>query len=141
MESVVEVSRPAPPSILFVTADRASSAELAQEIVQEAQDLVRLEVELAKRELMALAIQIGLVAAGALLVALAVLVALPVFLVLLWWNHVLGAAIWLGTYALVGLALALIGGILLRRRPLRRTLSSLEETKQWALRQIRSNDR
>ncbi len=130
-----------PPRILFVTVNRASSAELAQEIVQEAQDLVRLELELAKRELRELAFRIGLVAAGALLLALALLVALPVFLVLLWWNHVLGAAIWLGVYALGGLALGLTGGVLLRLRPPLRTISSLQETKRWAVRQLRSNDR
>ena len=131
----------------FLTVNRAerSSAELAQEIVHDANDLVRLELDLAKQELKELAIRnaiaVGLLAFGGLLVALAVLVALPVFLVLLWDRHVLGAAIWLGAYAVLGAALLLTGRLVLRLQPPRRTLASLEETKRWALRQIRSNSR
>ena len=125
-------------------ADR-SAAELAQDVVREAQDLIHLELDLVKQELRELAIRnaiaIGLLAAGALLLLLAVLVALPVLLVVLWDNHVLGAAIWLGAYALVGTALAVAGRLALRLEPPRRTLASLEETKAWVLRQIRSNDR
>jgi len=122
-----------------------SSAQLAQDIVHEAQQLVRLEMDLAKQEVRELAIRngiaIGLLASGGLLLALALLVALPVFLVLLWWNHVAGAAIWLGAYALVGIVLLVAGRLALRLQPPRRTLTSLEETKTWALRQIRSNGR
>jgi hypothetical protein len=122
-----------------------SAAELAQEVVREAQDLVHLELDLVKQELRELAtrnaIAIGLLATGALLFLLAVLVAVPVFLVVLWDNHVLGAAIWLGAYALVGAALVVAGRLALRLEPPRRTLASLEETKAWVLRQIRSNDR
>lgn len=125
-------------------ADR-SSAELAQEIVHDANDLVRLEIELAKQELKELAIRngiaVGLLAAGALLLALALLVALPVFLILLWDQHVLGAAIYLGVCVVLGAVLLLAGRLTLRLQPPRRTLASLEETKQWALRQIRSSGR
>ena len=136
-----------PPRILFVTVNRGerSSAELAQDIVQEAQELVRLEMRLAQQELKELVIRngiaIGLLAAGGGLLALALLVALPVFLVLLWWNHVAGAAIWLGAYALAGVVLLVSGRVALRLQPPRKTLTSLEETKTWALRQIRSNGR
>ena len=132
----------------FLTVNRAerSSAELAQDIVHEAQNLVQLEVRLAKQELKELAmrngIAAGLLAFGTVLVLVAVLVALPVLLlVVLWDNHVLGAVIWLAGYVVVGLVLLLVGRLLLRLQPPRRTLSSLEETKRWALRQIRSNDR
>jgi uncharacterized membrane protein YdjX (TVP38/TMEM64 family) len=123
-----------------------SSAELAQDIVHEAQNLVQLELQLAKQELKELAMRNGIAAAflafGTVLVLVAVLVALPVLLlVVLWDNHVLGAAIWLAGYVVVGLVLLLVGRLLLRLQPPRRTLSSLEETKRWALRQIRSNDR
>jgi hypothetical protein len=114
-------------------------------VVREAQDLIHLELDLVKQELRELAIRnaiaIGLLATGALLFLLAVLVALPVFLVVLWDNHVLGAAIWMGAYALVGAALVVAGRLALRLEPPRRTLASLEETKAWVLRQIRSNDR
>ena len=136
---------PRPYAFLTVNRGEQSSAELAQDIVHEAQDLVRLEIELAKQELKELAIRngiaAGLLAAGGLLVALALLVALPVFLVVLWDNHVLGAAIWLGVYAVLGIALVVAGRLALRLQPPRRTLASLEETKSWALRQIRSNGR
>lgn len=133
--------------MLFVTMDgpEQSSADLARGIVDEARELVRLEVRLAKQELRELVIRngiaIGLLAFGALLLMLAVLVALPTFLVLLWWNHVVGAAIWLGAYVVLAAALLLAGRLALRLRPPTRTLASLEETKRWALRQIRSNGR
>jgi hypothetical protein len=133
--------------MLFMTVNRAdrSAAELAQDVVREAQDLIRLELDLVKQELRELAIRnaiaVGLLATGAVLFLLAVLVALPVLLVVLWDNHVLGAAIWLGVYALVGASLAVAGRLALRLEPPRRTLASLEETKAWVLRQIRSNDR
>lgn len=123
-----------------------SSAELAQDIVHEAQDLVQLELQLAKQELKELAmrngIAFGLLAFGTVLLVLAVLVVLPMLLlVVLWDQHVLGALIWLGGYVVVGAALLLVGRLLLRLEAPRRTLSSLEETKRWALRQIRSSDR
>jgi hypothetical protein len=122
-----------------------SSAELAQDIVHEANDLVRLQLDLARRELRELAIRngvaIGLLAFGGLLLALALFVALPVFLVLLWDRHVLGAGIWLAACVVLGAALLLAGRLALRLEPPRRTLATLEETKRWALRQIRSNDR
>lgn len=122
-----------------------SSAELARDIVHEARDLVRLEVDLAKQELRELAIRnaiaIGMLVFGALLLVLVVLVALPVFLVLLWDRHALGAAIWIGAYVIIGAGLVLAGRLALRLEAPRRTLASLEETKEWALRQIRSNGR
>ena len=134
-------------SILFLTVNRAerSSAELAQDIVHEANTLVRLELDLAKQELKELAIRngvaIGLLVFGAVLVMLGLLVALPVFLILLWDQHVLGAAIYLGACVVLGAILLLAGRLALRLQPPRRTLASLEETKRWALRQIRSNER
>jgi hypothetical protein len=122
-----------------------SSADLAHDIVQEAQDLVRLEIQLARQELTDLAYRNGiaaaLLAAGALLLMLAVLVVVPFFLILLWGHYVLGAAIWLGVYVIGGAILVVVGRFRLLLEPPRRTLASLEETKAWALRQIRSNDR
>jgi hypothetical protein len=118
---------------------------LAQDIVQEAQDLVRLEVQLAQQELKEFAVRNGIAAAllafGALLVMLAVLVAVPVILVLRAEDHVRAAVIWAMSYAAAGALLGLVGWLLLRLKLPRRTLSSLEETKRWALRQIRSSDR
>ena len=133
-------------SVLTVNGAERSSAELAQDIVHEAQSLAQLELQLAKQELKELAVRngiaAGLLAFGTVLLMLALLVALPVLLlVVLWDQHVLGAIIWLAGYVVVGAVLLLAGRLLLRLEPPRRTLSSLEETKRWALRQIRSSDR
>jgi len=133
--------------ILFLTVNRGarSSAELAEDIVHEANALVRLEIDLAKQEIKELAIRNGIAAGllmfGAVLLALAVLVALPVFLIMLWGQYLLGAAIWLASYVVVGAILVLVGRLTLRLEPPKRTLASLEETKRWALRQIRSHER
>jgi len=122
-----------------------TSAELAQDIVQDAQDLVQLEWQLAQQELKELAIRNGiaasLLALGTVFLLLAVLVVLPILLVLRSGNPFLGAVIWLTAYVVGGAALLLAGRLLLRLEPPRRTLSSIEETKQWVLRQIRSSDR
>lgn len=122
-----------------------SSVELLQELVHEAQRLVHLELDLAKQELKELAmrngIAVGLLAAGAVLILLGVLVALPVLVVLLVPDHVLAAEIWLAGYIVVGALLVLAGRLVLRLEAPPRTRSSLEETKRWALRQIKSNER
>ena len=110
-----------------------STGELASGIVEDAQRLVRLEIELAKAELkeMALrnAVAFGLLMVTAALVFVAVLVAVPVTLVLLgghwWWGLV-----WIGAYLLIGIVLALIGKNLLKLKP-QRTLDSVQETKEW----------
>src|SRR5262249_60259065 len=103
----------------------------------------RLNIELAKQEIRELLLRngvaIGLLAFGALLFMLAVLVALPAFLVLLWSNHLAGALIWLGSYAFVGALLALGGRLRLRLQPLRRTLGSLGGTGDLAPREIPSD--
>ena len=122
-----------------------TSAELAQDIVQDAQDLVQLEWQLAQQELKELAIRNGIAASllvlGTVFLLLAVLVVLPILLVLRSGNPFLGAVIWLTAYVVGGAALLLAGRLLLRLEPPRRTLSSIEETKRWVLRQIRSSDR
>src|SRR5262249_32175708 len=118
---------------------------LAQDIVHEAQDLIQLEVQLAKQELRELArrngIAAGLLTMGAVLVLLAVLVALPVPLVVHAAAPLPAAIIRPAAYTIGGAVLLLAGRLLLRLEPPRRTLQSLEETKRWALRQIRSHDR
>jgi len=110
-----------------------STGELASGIVEDAQRLVRLEIELAKAELkeMALrnAVAFGLLMVTAALVFVAVLVAVPVTLVLLggnWW----GGLVWIGSDLLIGIVLALIGKNLLKLKP-QRTLDSVQETKEW----------
>ena len=110
-----------------------STGELASGVVEDAQRLVRLEIQLAKTELkeMALrnAVAFGMLLVTAALVFVALLVAVPVTLVLLgghwWWGLV-----WIGAYLLVGIVLALIGMKMLKLKP-QRTLDSMQETKEW----------
>lgn len=110
-----------------------STGELASGIVEDAQRLVRLEIQLAKTELkeMALrnAVAFAMLLGTATLVFVALLVAVPVTLVLLgghwWWGLV-----WIGAYLLIGIVLALIGVRMLKLKP-QRTLDSMQETKEW----------
>jgi cytochrome c biogenesis protein CcdA len=122
-----------------------SSAQLASDIVESAQQLVRLEIALAKQEVKELAIRNG-IAFGALAVAgvfglLALLVALPVLLVVWIENHTLAAIIWLALYVVIALGLALFGRFRMKLQPPQRTIRSLKETREWALRQISLNDK
>jgi hypothetical protein len=122
-----------------------STADLAHDIVENAQELVRLEIALAKQELKEFAIS-NAVAGGAfavagLLAALAILVALPVLIVVLVPLHWLAALVWLVLYLLVAGGLALFGRSRLRIEVPQRTLSSLRETKAWALRQLSTSSR
>src|SRR4030088_40131 len=122
-----------------------SSAQLASDIVESAQQLVRLEIALAKQEVKELAIRNG-IAFGALAVAglfalLALLVALPVLLVVWIDNHTPGPHIWLSLYVVLALGLALFGRFRMQLQPPQRTIRSLKETREWALRQISLNDK
>src|SRR4030081_237707 len=99
-----------PPARIFLDSDMdrsQSSPELAAEIVEEAERLIRLEIELAKAELKELAIT-NAIAAGAFA----------------------GAA-----------GLALLGRSKLHIGIPERTVNSFKETKDWALRQMRSPGR
>ena len=113
---------------------RESMGELASGVVEDAQKLVRLEIELAKSELKEMAIRNG-VAAGLLLVALllimiTVLIAGPVIaLVLLPWHWQV-ALIWGGGYLVLGAVLAFVGVKLFKPKP-QRTMESFQETKEW----------
>jgi uncharacterized membrane protein YcjF (UPF0283 family) len=132
-----------------MTTDRTSSpeapAELAAGLIEDAQKLVRLEIELAKQEAKELAIRngvaIGMFAVAGLLATLAIFVAIPVLIVALVPDHWLAALIWIVAYLVVGAILAVVGKQLLRIAPPPKTLSSLKETKEWALRQISSAGR
>jgi cytochrome c biogenesis protein CcdA len=132
-----------------VTANRTGSTdapgELAAGLIEDARKLVRLEIALAKQELRELAIRngvaFGLFAFAALLVVLAVFVGIPVLIVELVPNHWLAALIWVVAYVVVALVMAFVGKLMLRIEPPPKTLSSLKETKEWALRQISSTGR
>lgn len=122
-----------------------SSAELAHDVVQSAQQLARLEIALARQELKELAIRnavaFGLLAGAGLFGMFALLVALPVMLIVLIPAHMIAAIAWLALYLVLAVVLALVGRARLALQPPRRTIQSLKETRAWALRQISSNDR
>jgi len=124
---------------------RISSRGLITSVIGDAQRLVALEVALAKQELKELAthnaIAAGLMAFGGLLVLLAVLVAMPSLVVILLPWHWQAAAVWIGAYVLTGALLMLAGRARMRISLPPRTVESLKENKEWALRRVRSNGR
>jgi putative superfamily III holin-X len=123
----------------------ASSRGLIASVIGDAQRLVTLEIALAKQEAKELArqnaIAAGLLAFGGLLAVLSILVAVPVLVITLvpWkWQ---AAAVWVAAYLLVGIVLVLIGKARLQMRLPPRTVESLKENKEWALRRVTSNGR
>jgi uncharacterized protein (DUF58 family) len=138
----------------------APAPELAGQLIDDARDLVKLELQLAKQEALATVksngVAIGLFAGAGLLLMLTLLVAVPVFLVQVFANHVLVALIWIVLYLLLVLVLALVGWRMLtvlqfertpdgkrtiKFQPPQKTIESVKETQEWATRQIRSPGR
>jgi hypothetical protein len=126
-------------------ANSQKSGDLAADVVQDANRLVNLEIELAKQELRELAVRngvaAGLLAFGGLLCILALLVAVPVAVVLGTGSGWIGAAIWAAIYVVIGVVLLLVGRARLRIELPPRTIASLKETKTWALHRLRSTAR
>lgn len=124
---------------------RLNAGDLITEVVRDAQRLTSLEIELARQELKELALSYaigaGMAVGGGLLVTLAVLVAVPSIVVQLLPWHWQAAAVWAGAYAVVGIVLLLIARTRFEVRLPKRTLDSLKENKEWALRRVRSNNR
>jgi hypothetical protein len=129
-----------------VAPDQPVSARgLIASVVSDAQRLVGLEVALAKQETKEIAtanaIAAGVIAFGGLLAVLAILVALPVTVVMLvpWkWE---AAAVWAGAYLVTGVLMVLVGKARLQFHLPPRTVESLKENKEWAIRRVRSNGR
>jgi len=120
-----------------------SSRRLIGSVISDAQRLVELEIALAKQELKELAarnaIALGLIVLGALLAALAILVAVPVLVVMLvpWkWE---AAAVWVAVYVVIGAVLIVFGKARLQVKLPPRTIESLKENKEWALRRVKSS--
>jgi hypothetical protein len=122
-----------------------SARGLATGLVNDAQQMAQLQLELAKQELKELAIRngiaAGMIAAATWLLLLALFVMLPLVVVTWRPDHLRWALIFLGGYLGAGVVLAVAGRFLLRLEPPRRTLETLKETKEWVLRQISSNGR
>jgi hypothetical protein len=123
----------------------ARSGDLAAEVVQDVQRLVSLEIALARQEVKELAITNAIAAAcfaaAGLLGLLALLVALPVMIVILVPWHWEAALVWAIAYALIAAVLALVGRARLRIGLPQKTITSLKETKTWALQRMRSTGR
>lgn len=122
-----------------------SSRGLIASVISDAQRLVALEVALAKQEVKELAtanaIALGVIAFGGLLAMLAILVAVPVLVVMLvpWkWE---AAAVWAGAYLVIGVVMVFAGKARLRFGLPPKTIETLKENKEWALRRVRSNGR
>jgi len=123
----------------------AKSGDLAAEVIRDAQRLVSLEVALAKQELkdlaVANAVAAGLIVFGALLFVLGVLVAIPSLVVVLVPWHWQAALTWIVLYLVLGLGLAFYGKSRFRVELPAKTLTSLKESKEWALRRMKSTVR
>jgi hypothetical protein len=119
------------------------AGDLASAVIHDFQRLAGLEVALAKQEVKEMAVAngvaAGLVAAGGLLVVLALLVAAPSLVVVLVPWHWQAALVWVVGYVVVGVSMVLIGRARFRLGLPHKTIESLKENKEWALRQIRSN--
>jgi hypothetical protein len=122
-----------------------STADLAAGIVEEAEKLVRLEIALAKAEIKELALTNAIAAAAfagaGILAMLSLLVAVPVLIVVAVEPHWLAALVWLVAYLLLAAGLALFGRTKLHIAIPERTVNTLKETKDWAIRQMRSPGR
>ena len=121
-----------------------STAGLAEELVEKVQRLVQLEKELAIQEAKELGIRngiaFGMLAVAGLLVTVAVFVGLPMLAVVIW-PHWWTVAIWIGSYVLLAGIMALVGKSRIRIGMPPKTVRSLQETKDWAVTQLRSNAR
>lgn len=122
-----------------------STSELAADILESAQQLVHLEIALAKQEARELAIRngiaAGMLAGAALLGMLALLVALPVLVIVLVPAHWVAALAWVVLYAAAAALLALLGRARLALHAPPRTIASLKETKAWVLHQLNTSSR
>lgn len=122
---------------------RVKAGDLASAVIHDFQRLAGLEVALAKQEVKEMAVAngvaAGLVAAGGLLVVLALLVAAPSLVVVLVPWHWQAALVWVVGYVVLGVSMVLIGRARFRLGLPHKTIESLKENKEWALRQIRSN--
>ncbi len=120
----------------------ARSGHLAAEVVQDLNRLVSLEVALAKQELKEYAVTNGIAVAcfaiAGLLAGIALLVAVPVIVVEAVPWHWQAAVVWAAAYARTAGILALYGRRRLKDSMPQKTITSLKETKEWALERMRS---
>jgi hypothetical protein len=123
-------------------------ADLAAGLVEDAQDLVKLEIDLAKQEVKELAksnaFAAGFFTGAAFIGLFAALAWLEILIVaIVGWRlgpgaAVIGAAVVFLLYLIAAGVLALIGKSKLQIHPPQKTVNSLKETKEWAVRQMKS---
>ena len=122
-----------------------SSRGLIASVISDAQKLIALEVALAKQELKELAtgnaIAVAVMAFGGLLVALAVLSRSLCSSSCSCPGRWEAAAVWAAAYLVIGIVLVVIGKARLQVKLPPRTIESLKENKESALRRVRSNGR
>lgn len=127
-----------------VTEER--STDLAQDVVRDAQRLIQQEIGLAKQEAKEFAVRdgvaIGLLAGGGMLALFGLLVGIPLLAAWLVQTALAGLIV-CAVYIVLGAILALVGKARLKiPKPAElRTVASLKETRDWVLRQIKSNAR
>ena len=123
----------------------SKTGALAAEVVQDLNRLVNLEVELAKQELKELAVTNGIAAAcfaaAAIFAGIMLLVAVPVIVVMAVPWHWQAAAVWAVAYGLIAAVLAIYGRIRLKVSIPQKTITSLKETKEWAVQRMKSAGR
>jgi len=90
---------------------------------------------------MANAIAAGMVVSGGLLVILSLLVAIPSLVVILVPWHWQAAVAWILLYVSAGIGLVMFGKTRFELKLPVKTLTSLKENKEWALRQMKSTVR
>ena len=121
------------------------SGHLAAEVVQDLNRLVSLELALARQELKEFAVTNGIAiacfAVAGLLAGITLLVAVPVIVVVAVPWHWQAAVVWAVAYALIAAGLALYGRRRLQVSMPQKTITSLKETKEWALKRMRSAGR
>jgi putative superfamily III holin-X len=127
----------------MVSYPSASPVRIGVRLAEEADELVRLQIALAREEALEVAKRnrgsVLLLAVGMALVGVALLVAVPVLLMALLPWHWEVAAGWLVVFLVAG-AIAIPLGRSGLRLGMPRTVAVAEETEQWLLRQIRSFD-
>jgi hypothetical protein len=119
-----------------------SAVDNVSGLVEDAENLVKLQIALAKQEVSEVVskrnlMAIGMLAGGALFALLWLLIVVPVFLITVFANHVLVALIWLVLYLLIAVVLLLVGKSSLKIKLPPRTVKSAMETKDWILQQLR----
>ena len=123
----------------------SKTGSLAADVVQDLNRLVNLEVELAKQELKEFAVTNGIAVAcfavAAILAGIVLLVAVPVIIVVAVPWHWEAAVVWAVLYALIAAGLAIYGRVRLRVSMPQKTITSLKETKEWAVQRMKSAGR